>query len=479
MWLSGLPLAVNAVSLLASFIIVPGLGEIGWGIWSTAVGLSGATSFLTRLGVRPLFIRSLARTDEPQARRRLIGAQLALRILLALGASLIALATGLLLGYGTTILLCAAIAAAGLLPSVMWTTYSDILNAEESFRASAIASLISGVVLTVASVAAVLAGLGPVGMAFAYLVGPALTAIQLGRLVRRRGLPVLPIWESGEIRRLAREARATAAGDGLANLLTRVSGVYIPAIVGPAAYGFYNTGNLLVTRLQNVGDSVVTAYTPVVSRDVESLRAGRSTWSSRTLLRLLLCVGVMLGVGALAVAAWFVGLIYRDPASADAAASALAVMAVVSASLPLTVLALGWRQLLIAADLQDTAAQVGAVAAALGALLTFGLTWRFGVVGAAAGLVGTAAVSAVVLGFATRRHLGAVAAVPSWLGGALAYLVGGATAWLAVDLGTSLAGAAVMVAAPVVTGAALFALGVIRMDELRQWWQRVRPPAAT
>lgn len=466
-WLSSMPLVVNAASLLASLIVIPGLGEAGWGTWTTALGLSGAVGFLTGMGIRPLFVRTLARTVDLATRRRLVSNQLALRLVAATAAGLVALLIGVALSYDTTILACTAIAAVGLLPTVMWTTYTDVLNAEEAFRASAVASLVSGLALTTATVLAVLLGLGPIGVACAYLIGPTLTALQLARQVGRRGLSALPSWDPDEVRRQAREAKLTAAGDGLASVFARLHGVYIPAIIGPIAYGFYVTGTLLVSRLQVIGDAIVTAYTPGLSRDHASLRLGTPTWSSRTLLRLLLTAGVVLGVAALAVSVWFIGVIYRNPGSAEARASALTAMVIVSASLPLTIVAMGWRQLLIAADHHDLAAQTAVKSAGLGALLSVALTWWVGVSGAAAGLVATAAIAAGLLGVVAHRVLGEVGKVPGWWRGAIAYALGALVAGLAASRGATFAGGMLTIASPVATVGLLFGLGVLSWEDLR------------
>lgn len=473
-WLSGMPLVVNAISLVANLVIIPGLGQEGWGAWSTAVGLSGATTFLTGIGLRPLFIRALARATDRDERERLVGAQLALRLVFALVAGALALAAGFLLGYSATIMTCVAIATAGIIPAVVWTTFSDVLNAEEAFRASAMATLISGLVLTAATVIVVLAGLGPVGVAGAYFIGPLLTAVQLGGAMRRRGLPVLPRWDPGEMRRLVREARLTAAGDGLGVLLTRLRDVYIPALVTPPVYGLYVTGQLLVSRLNIVGDALITAYAPGLARDHTVLRAGRSSWASTTVMRLLMISGVVLAVGSLAAAAWFTGVIYRAPDEGPARRAALLVMVITSLSLPLVTLQMGWRQLLIAVDEHDLAARCAGTASLLGAIATFGLTWFDGVRGAAIGVVAAAVAAAWLTGRAAWRVIGPAAGVPA-LGASLGSLTAGvATAALAVRLGVSAAGALAVVLAPTLTLGLLIGLGAIERSELAELWRRLR-----
>lgn len=473
-WLSVLPLVVNAVSTLASFVIIPGLGDLGWGIWSTAVGLSGATSFIVSLGIRPLFIRAMARSTERAEQNRLIGNQVAIRMLLALLAGLLSLGTGVLVGYGTLTLLCAAIATLGLIPTVIWTVYSDVLNAEQEFRASAIASFWSGMLLTGASVVVVLLGFGPVGVALAYLLGPTFTALQLALQLRRRGFAIRPRFVRTELGALAREARVTATGDGFGALLTRLSGVYIPAIVGEVRYGFFATGTLLTTRLQIVGDAVITAYNPELSREIATLRGGKPTWTSRTMLRLLFIGGLLLGVIALAVSGWFVTLLYRGEAQVASRDAALAVMAITSAYLPLAVMGMGWRQLLIAVDLHDKAAKTAALASALGAAAAIALTWHYGVTGAALGLVVAAAFSAGLLGTVAHRAVGAAAAVPGWWGGILAGAAGMAVAYASLRNGATLAGLLLGGAAPLVTlgGFALF--GLLPREEVRLVVERLR-----
>jgi O-antigen/teichoic acid export membrane protein len=435
--------------------------------------LSGATTFLTGIGLRPLFIRALARSTGAEERRRLIRAQLALRLLFALVAGAIAIGAAWALHHPPIILSCVAIAAAGIVPAVVWTTFGDVLNAEEAFRDSALATLISGIALTTATVVAVVAGLGPVGVAWAYFLGPLLTAVQLSGAMRRRGLPVLPGWDPAEMRRLVREARLTAAGDGIGVLVTRLRDVYIPVLVSPAIYGLYVTGQLLVSRLNIVGDALITAYAPGLARDHAVLRAGRPSWASQTVMRLLMLSGILLAVGSLAVAAWFTGVVYRGPNEAAARHAALLVMVITSLSLPLATLQMGWRQLLIAVDEHDLAARCAGVASLLGGVVTFGLTWADGVRGAAIGVVAAALVAAVLTGRAAWRVMGQAAAVPAAGAGLLSLLAGGGLALAGVRLGISISGALLVVLAPLVTAGLLILLGAITREELAEVGRRL------
>jgi O-antigen/teichoic acid export membrane protein len=475
LWLSVLPLVVNALSTLASFVIIPGLGDLGWGIWSTALGLSGATSFIVSLGIRPLFIRAMARSADRAEQNRLIGNQLAIRVALALVAGTLSLGVGVLVGYGPVTLLCAAIAAAGLVPTVMWTVYSDVLNAREEFRASAFATFWSGILLTATSVVVVLLGYGPVAVAGAYLVGPSFTAVQLGLRLRHRGFTIRPRFRPAELRALAAEARVTATGDGFGALVTRLSGVYIPAIVGELRYGFFTSGTLLTTRLPIVGDAVVTAYNPDLAREGAVLRSGQPTWASRTLLRLLLVAGAILGVGALAVSGWFVAMLYRGEDKVAVRQAVMLVMAIVSGALPFSVIAMGWRQLLIAVDLHDRAAKTAAFASMVGALAAIALTWVHGITGAAIGVVVAAVASAGSLGVVAHRAIGRAAAVPGWRGGALAWALGMSVALLSAREGATLKGLLLGGAAPLVTLAGFALAGLLTREELALLASKIAP----
>lgn len=465
-WLSVLPLIVNILSTLASLIIIPGLGEVGWGVWATAVGLSGATSFIIGLGIRPLFIRAMARTEDRRVQNDLIGSQIAMRILLAVGAGTLSLAVGILLRYDLAILQCAALAAAGLVPTVVWTVYGDVLNSQEAFRASAVASLVSGIVLTFATVAVVLAGWGPVGVGGAYLLGPVLTTLQLGRILRRNGYRVTPVWDRAQLGYLFREARLTALGDGIGSLLTQLRGVYVPALIGPVGYGYFAAGTLIITRLQVVCDAIVTAYSPEVSRERDELVNGRPTWSSSTLMRLLCLVGVLSGVAVLGGSGLFIGALYHD-AGPGASRSTLLVMMVTSSYLPIAVLGMGWRQLLIAADHHEVAARIAAIDSLLAMLATLGLTLAYGLLGAAIGFTASAGIAALLLGWAVRRRLGAAGGIPGWPRIVVAGLVGGAVATGASLQGFTWTGVVLCLSAPGLTLAVLTASGVLTPSDLR------------
>ena len=58
--LAAQPFLLSVLSVFATAYIIRGLGPVEYGRWATAAALTGATGIFANLGLRPLFIRSLA-----------------------------------------------------------------------------------------------------------------------------------------------------------------------------------------------------------------------------------------------------------------------------------------------------------------------------------------------------------------------------------------------------------------------------------
>jgi O-antigen/teichoic acid export membrane protein len=83
-------LLLNTVSVFALGYIIRCLGPNGYGQWAVGTTLNAAVLFLTSMGLRPLFVRSL--TYEPLRGPELLAEQLGLRTALGVLAAGIATA---------------------------------------------------------------------------------------------------------------------------------------------------------------------------------------------------------------------------------------------------------------------------------------------------------------------------------------------------------------------------------------------------
>ena len=164
-WLTALPLLLNVVSVASTGYIIRQLGEAGWGILVTAMGLSGTTTILSNLGLRALYTRAVtgAGNEETEA---LMGEQIGLRTMLGALAGLAATgAAALLHSDEPMVIACTALQSAGVMLTIMWTVMADVLNARELFGRNARVAFTAGIVLTIVTVVAAAAGGGPVTIA--------------------------------------------------------------------------------------------------------------------------------------------------------------------------------------------------------------------------------------------------------------------------------------------------------------------------
>src|SRR5690606_15972323 len=161
-WLASLPLLLNAVSLGANGYIIRRLGPEGYGTLVVAMGLAGATTILSNLGMRALYTKAVAGADDPTT-ARLLREQLALRRALGAAAGLLAIpAAAVFYPGGQAVMLCTVLQAIVVVLTIGWTVLADVLNARERFAENAIIALKAGLVLTgLATVVAAFGG-GPV-----------------------------------------------------------------------------------------------------------------------------------------------------------------------------------------------------------------------------------------------------------------------------------------------------------------------------
>lgn len=260
---SGQNVALNIISVPVMAYIIRGLGPVPYGQWTTATALVSTVAVLNNLGLRAGFIRDVAR--DPTSAGRRLAAQLGARMILALLAALIATICGLLL-YPALVQQCIAITVFGSLLGIVFTSLSDLLEAQRKFPQLAGVSFISGLLLTAASVLAIYFGGGAIAVALAYLVGPITTTLMLAWMVRDEKIPIRFEFHPIRSLRLLWNCRHFAIQALLFTANTNLSLLILPKMVGPAAFGLYSGGVLLITRLGLFPDALGTAFYPLIAK---------------------------------------------------------------------------------------------------------------------------------------------------------------------------------------------------------------------
>ena len=264
------PIILNVLSVPAMAFIIRKLGASNYGYWTTATSLVATTAVLTSLGLRGTFIRGVA--QDPSSAPAAFAEQLGTRIILSLMAVAITMIACLSLGYPMVILQCTAIAASGVVLSTIWTTGNDLLEAFQRLPATAGISMISGLLVTAASVAAIAVGAGPVGLSFAYLLGPLSFVLILWLLLHREHFPIRATFHPGRAVRLLWTSRHFSAQQLLAAASANIALLMLPKLVGAASFGLFSAGVLLVTRVAIFPDAIGTAFYPLIAKSIQKDR---------------------------------------------------------------------------------------------------------------------------------------------------------------------------------------------------------------
>jgi O-antigen/teichoic acid export membrane protein len=398
-------LLLNAISLGANGYIIRRLGPEGYGTLVVAMGLAGATTILSNLGMRALYTKAVAGADDLTT-ARLLREQLALRSALGVLAGLAAISAAILFYPGDRgVLLCTVFQAIVVVLTVGWTVLADVLNARERFAENAMIALKAGVALTLLTTLVAALGGGPVEVGAAYLVGPFLNFVMQSRSVRRLGVPIGfggASW--GRYRELLREARVLAANDVVTALQSRAEGVWAPLIFGKAIIGVYDAGTLPTSRLSQAPDGVATAFFPAMAAahnrgDITALRQ-----QVHEMFTLLLAVTLPLALFLWFGAPYIATLMFPGPSGGANADLSGFITRVTAFAVPLGGIGLAMRYSLQAAGLHSRNAKDQMVSTTIGALIGLGAAVSFGVRGLAVAVVIRVFIAQLIQGRTFRKE---------------------------------------------------------------------------
>lgn len=373
-WLIAQPLALNVLTVPATALIIRKMGATGYGLWGVSATLIAATLFLTNLGVRTLFVRAVA--QHPERASEYFAEQLGLRTTLACLAGLVAIAACFVLRYPPVVLSCTLVGVLGLTCSAAASSVSDLLYATQRLGESAAISFIQGSILTAASVGVALAGWGPLGLSWAYLLGPLTSAVLSILLVQRRFFPVRIRWCRTRFLKLLRESRALAAQSAVGTLAVNAESLLVPKLLGVTAFGYFSAGLLPASRLTVVSDGLSTAFFPIIARKWVDARREAAWEGLRFWLLSVSAHAAMAVAGALLAAPAAAILFPKNPEICRM------VISISVWGLPFYAGAEAMAYCLNASGNHGLQARIAIVAVPIGLAVTAILIWKLGILGA-------------------------------------------------------------------------------------------------
>lgn len=377
LWLAGQPLALNAISILSTAYIARKLGAADYGSFNVGFAQVALFAPLCNLGLRAVAVRAIA--EDRERAQEVAQAVFALRILLTLGAVLLALAWLALPTYSPTTRLIGLAAVLSMVCTSLGFVAVDLCQGFERPRLSARVQIVGGLVLTLLSVAALLGGLGLAGFVAAYVVGAAIQTGLLFVTVARNFFRLRPAWKWERMRGLARQARPFAVNSLLSSVtdgpildVLILGAFFAPSVVGPyaAAIG-------LVARLLIIPHGIGDALYPAVANAHRADRSGVGRLVGRSIRNLLL-LAVPAALALTLLAPIPLRILFGEPYAA--ASDALRIAAWL---LPLTGLSYVIRESLSAVHRQGTVVRMNLAGAGLLVALYAVLIPAFGPVGAA------------------------------------------------------------------------------------------------
>lgn len=389
------PLLLNAISFPVVFYISNTLGPTAFGQWTAAQTLIMTATFLTNLGLRNLFVRSVSR--NPETAEVAFADQLSLRLVLSFVAGIVALIACFCLGYPPVVLACTAIGAVGLIFTSIGLVCTDLFQALQKLQRTATINMISGLTLTCGSVFALALHSGPVGLAISYLLGPVTLALLSLNAIRKNHFPIHLHWNHAIYIETLKQARILGFQCFVGTMGAQAEALFTPKLVGFTHNGLFNMGALLSLRLTVVPDGVSTAFYPIISR---SHLEGRSAFL-RDLRRFFL---IMLALTFAVVAIVFLVadpvavLFFRKKLGTDIESIRTVQWAIrlTIFSVPLLGITQFLGYVLNATGFEALEARLTMAATLSGLALSYVLITRFGIVGACWSLVGRNALYVVI-----------------------------------------------------------------------------------
>jgi O-antigen/teichoic acid export membrane protein len=373
-YLIGQPLLINVVGLPATVYFIRTLGPTGFGQWTLATSLVAAMAFISNLGLRTLFVRSIA--QFPENAENALAEQLGLRSLLACIGSLLAIFLCLILNYPTIVLYCVIVTAVGSVITAQALTLGDVLNGFERFKILAVVNLITGIVITSITVVAVWRGANPLGLSIAYLSGPVINLILSIILVNKNLVQVRIQWNIMRYYALLREVKLLGTQSFLGTLNEQVEQLLVPKLVGITAFGYFSAGSILASRLVIFPDGIATSYYPKIAKSLNiNDNEGTQQVAQLLLFSLIVCV-------ALAVLVTFLAEPIAQILFPRTASICRDIIKITIWSIPLKGIMCPMMYALQAAGKHDEYARWNNWATVCGSCLSFFLISRLGILGA-------------------------------------------------------------------------------------------------
>jgi len=288
------------LSLASAPLLVRHLGDAGFGEYSAVIAVVLIIAGLTEGGVNTIALRELAAVTERDARNRVMGDLLGLRVALSVVGVGAAVGFSALAGYGADLVTGTLLASLGMVATVTQTLVATALQSRLRFGWAALIELLRQAVVTGMIVALVLADAGIVAF-LATGVPAGLAALALTALLVRGDTTLKPAFHPGRWIPLLRDTFVFALAVAVNSLYLRLTLVLMTLVATATETGYFAISFRIIEVLVGVPVLLVGAAFPIVSRAAR-LDRERFESATRRLFELCVLLGTLLSLGLLLVA---------------------------------------------------------------------------------------------------------------------------------------------------------------------------------
>lgn len=370
---------IKAISFLFSVYVVRRLGATDFGLYSSIMAFAFILSMLTDLGTSTLAVREIAR--KPQNSQWIIPNVMAMRaifsILMIIGNTLVAW----LLGRPPEFVLGIFIASFGLLLYAFQGPLDGLLIANERLDYSSLINVLNQVTFVAIGTYALITGKGYIGLLFATLAGILVMGITAFTVIKKNlrtnfERPNISRWKA-----LLKESLPFGYIGVLVEFTARFDIVFISFILSFAAVGYYNVSLNLILTVLLIAQSLTLAIFPSMVKEYDSGRGSIKKTVQRA-FRYLLLLSLPMAIGGSILAETIIITLYGPEYREAVIPFRIMVWAI-----PLMYLAEILGRASITMHLERKVANFMSISAIISILLSLLLIPRFGVMGAAWGLV--------------------------------------------------------------------------------------------
>ncbi|MDW8068907.1 MAG: flippase [Anaerolineae bacterium] len=301
-------ITVKALSVIFAIFVVRQLGDTGYGLYMTALAYVGVFAILSDLGLAPYMVREVAK--NPDRTPIFFANVVLLRLVLSAGTLLVIVGSVLVLKRSPELTLGTAIAACTLFIYAFAGPMESLFIARERLDLLSLMNVLQQMGFVVLGTAALVGGLGFMGLLGASLGSLALMTVTGWRLLQRTGgTPWHPnprLWLT-----LLKAALPFGVIGFSLGLSYKIDTVLLQYFYGDAVTGWYNAAYNLIFLLMMVSHAVNLALYPILCRQY-AVDPRRMPTLYTQALKYLFVVAFPIAVGTTALARPLIHLLYTD-----------------------------------------------------------------------------------------------------------------------------------------------------------------------